>query len=96
MRYGVDGKASERGARLRAIGCDHLSDLGHEFGRNYQLRYHRPEVAWGAVVGHGENEATAGADPLDAHQRLAERVRDAEGFERFGAHVSPSCGMPPS
>jgi hypothetical protein len=26
MRYGVDGKASEGGARLGVISCDHLGD----------------------------------------------------------------------
>jgi hypothetical protein len=37
MRYGVDGKVSERGARLGAIGRDHLSEFGHQFGWNDQL-----------------------------------------------------------
>jgi hypothetical protein len=55
MRYGVDGKTGESRARLGTIGGDHLGDLGHEFGRNDQLRYHRPgKAAWDAVVGHGD------------------------------------------
>jgi hypothetical protein len=32
MRYSVDGKASEGGARLGAIGRDHLGEVGHQFG----------------------------------------------------------------
>jgi hypothetical protein len=29
MRYGVDGKASERRSGLRTIGGDHHGNLGH-------------------------------------------------------------------
>jgi hypothetical protein len=42
MRNGVDGKAAEGGAQLGRIGHDHPSDLGHEFGRDYQLRHNGP------------------------------------------------------
>jgi hypothetical protein len=42
MRHGVDRHSGERRARLGAIGGNHLSELGHQFGRNDQLRYHRP------------------------------------------------------
>jgi hypothetical protein len=32
-------KARESGARLGAIGRDHLGDLGHQFGRHDQLSH---------------------------------------------------------
>jgi hypothetical protein len=58
MRHSVDRKAGEGRTRLGAIGRDHLGKFGHEFGRDYQLRYHRPGgAARGAVVGHGEHES---------------------------------------
>jgi hypothetical protein len=90
MRYGVDGEAGEGGARLGTIGRDHLSYLGHQFGRNNQLRYHRPgRAAWDAVVGHGEHEPPARADPLYARQRLTERVWRGIGLSHAARTAVP-------
>jgi hypothetical protein len=74
MRNGVDGKASEGGARLGTIGRDHLSEFGHEFGRDHQIRYNCPCGPSGhAVVGYGENEPPTGAGALNAHPRRTHR-----------------------
>jgi hypothetical protein len=81
MRYSVDGKAGERGARLGTIGGNHLSEFGHEFGRHDQLRHdgpHRPPRVAAAV--HNKNEPPACADPLYTRQRLAEGVWRGIGF----------------
>ena len=60
MRYSVDRKASEGGARLGAIGRDYLRKFGRELGRDYQLRYNGPRGPSGhAMVGYGENQPSA-------------------------------------
>ena len=60
MRNSVDGKAGEGGAGLGAIGRDHLSKFGHEFGRDHQLRYNCPRGPSGhAVVGYSKNQPSA-------------------------------------
>jgi hypothetical protein len=57
MRDGVDGETRESRARFWAIGRDHLGKLGHEFGRDHQLRYNCPRGPSGhAVGGHGKNQ----------------------------------------
>jgi hypothetical protein len=57
----VDGKASEGGARLGAIGRDHLGEIGHEFGRDYQLRHNGPARV--GVVVHDEDKPPEESKP---------------------------------
>jgi hypothetical protein len=60
MRYSVDGKASERGARLGAIGRDHLGEFSHQFGWDYQLCHDGPRGAAASTrVAHDEKQAPA-------------------------------------
>jgi hypothetical protein len=49
MRDGVDGKPREGGARLGTIGRDHLGQVGHQFGRDYQLRHNGSGGRWGSL-----------------------------------------------
>ena len=80
MRDGVDGKPREGGARLGTIGRDHLGQVGHQFGRDYQLRHNGSGGAVGiATVGHSEDEAPTRSDALNAHQRLANESGVAKG-----------------
>ena len=74
MRYGVDGKPREGGARLGTIGRDHLGQVGHQFGRDYQLCHNGWRGPSGSLgVGSREDERRHEPDALYAHQRLAKR-----------------------
>ena len=59
IRYGVDGKANEGRARLGAIGGDHLGQVGHQLGRDYQLRNHVAEPLRAVPVAYSEYQASA-------------------------------------
>jgi hypothetical protein len=60
MRYSVDGKKARKGARLGAIGRDHLGEIRHDFGRDHQLRHDRPpRPPRVAMVVHDENQPPA-------------------------------------
>jgi hypothetical protein len=58
MRNSVDGKAGEGGAGLGAIGRDHLSKFGHEFGRDHQLQL--PSRAFRACRGRLQQKPAVG------------------------------------
>jgi hypothetical protein len=75
MRYGVDGKASERGARLGAIGRDHLGDLGHQFGRTTSFATtaleRRPGSLWSVTVNTSRRHEPIGSMRTSASQKAS-------------------------